>query len=171
MTIHQKVSALWPTHWMPSIYMKTNYCRRLRRRRRAHTRQTNTTKPLCAMWRVYTLLFIQLNRIVPSVLWSSWKKIRFVVAQFFLFKFILQRCAKRFFYFFPYKKFFCSSDSDSRTHTHTRLKKIRFRLEYIESFSCYWTAICWYSSGCTYEPYGWWRWCRRSGTQKNTKKS
>lgn len=49
--------------------------------------------------------------------------------------------------------------------------KIRFRLEYIKSFSCYWTAICWYSSRCTYEPFGWWRWCRRSGTHTTTTKN
>lgn len=63
--------------------------------------------------------------------------------------------------------FIQKSSSFLRIEHFVRTFKIRFRLEYIKSFSCYWTAICWYSSGCTYEPFGWWRWCRRSGTQKN----
>lgn len=153
------------------IYENEWFCRRRARIHNPHTRKMNTTKLLCAMWRVYVTFnwtaFFRLYCDRPE-------KIRFVVVAQFLFFYsnsFRNNALNVFFYLFSYQKILLfTSDSNTRTlTTHTIEKKIRLRLEYFESFSCYWTAICWYSSGCTYEPFGWWRWCRRSGTQKRTK--
>lgn len=103
---------------------------------RTHTPNKHHQTVVCYVARIH-ITFYSIEPHCSVCIVIVLKKNTLCCCSIFLFKFILQRCAKRFFYFFPYKKFFCSSDSDSRTHTHTRLKKIRFRLEYIESFSCY----------------------------------
>lgn len=138
---------------------------------------------LCAVcWRIPYIFYYSIEPhsfclyivIVLIFLNQKQTQIAFVVVVhiFFVvkFKFFSQLCAKRFFLlFFSYTKTFHPFLGIANA---LKTKKIiRFRLEHIKSFSCYWTAICWYSSWCTYEPFGWWRWCRRSGThKKNTQK-